>query len=56
MRKARSAFYRKPSNFANGNTRDRQGRIVTCGTAPAASPAPDMTARSGAVIPLTATG
>jgi len=22
--------YRKPSNFANGNTRDRQGRLVTC--------------------------
>jgi gluconolactonase len=23
-------IYRKPSNFANGNTRDRQGRLVTC--------------------------
>jgi gluconolactonase len=22
--------YRKPSDFANGNTRDRQGRLVTC--------------------------
>src|SRR5205085_954131 len=22
--------YRKPSNFANGHTRDRQGRLVTC--------------------------
>lgn len=22
--------YRKPSNFANGNTRDRQGRLITC--------------------------
>ncbi len=22
--------YRSPSNFANGNTRDRQGRLVTC--------------------------
>ncbi len=22
--------YRKPSNWANGNTRDRQGRLVTC--------------------------
>jgi gluconolactonase len=22
--------FRKPSNYANGNTRDRQGRIVTC--------------------------
>ncbi len=24
------SVFRKPSNFANGNTRDRQGRIVTC--------------------------
>jgi len=24
------SVYRKPSNFANGNTRDRQGRLVTC--------------------------
>jgi gluconolactonase len=23
-------IFRKPSNFANGNTRDRQGRLVTC--------------------------
>jgi gluconolactonase len=22
--------YRKPSNYANGNTRDRQGRLITC--------------------------
>lgn len=22
--------YRQPSNFANGNTRDRQGRLITC--------------------------
>ncbi len=22
--------YRRPSNFANGNTRDRQGRLITC--------------------------
>src|SRR5262245_2066616 len=22
--------FRKPSNFANGNTRDRQGRLLTC--------------------------
>src|SRR5690606_16797535 len=22
--------FRKPSNYANGNTRDRQGRLVTC--------------------------
>src|SRR5260221_7283270 len=25
-----TSIYRKPSNFANGNTRDRQGRLVTC--------------------------
>ena len=24
------SIFRKPSNFANGNTRDRQGRLVTC--------------------------
>ena len=24
------SVYRKPSNWANGNTRDRQGRLVTC--------------------------
>jgi gluconolactonase len=24
------SVYRSPSNFANGNTRDRQGRLVTC--------------------------
>ena len=24
------SVYRKPSNFGNGNTRDRQGRLVTC--------------------------
>ncbi len=24
------SHFRKPSNFANGNTRDRQGRLVTC--------------------------
>ena len=22
--------FRKPSNYANGNTRDRQGRLITC--------------------------
>ena len=27
---ARVSVYRSPSNFANGNTRDRQGRLVTC--------------------------
>ena len=26
----RVSIYRRPSNFANGNTRDRQGRLVTC--------------------------
>ncbi|MCA8928711.1 MAG: SMP-30/gluconolactonase/LRE family protein [Alphaproteobacteria bacterium] len=26
----RTSVYRKPSNWANGNTRDRQGRLVTC--------------------------
>src|SRR5262249_13375827 len=25
-----ASVYRKPSNHANGNTRDRQGRLVTC--------------------------
>ena len=25
-----TSIYRKPSNNANGNTRDRQGRLVTC--------------------------
>jgi len=25
-----ASIFRKPSNFANGNTRDRQGRLVTC--------------------------
>src|SRR6476619_4920912 len=25
-----TSVYRKPSNHANGNTRDRQGRLVTC--------------------------
>ena len=27
---ATTTVFRKPSNFANGNTRDRQGRLVTC--------------------------
>src|SRR5438128_8393237 len=25
-----SSVFRKPSNYSNGNTRDRQGRLVTC--------------------------
>ena len=29
-RPARVSVFRKPSNYANGNTRDRQGRLVTC--------------------------
>ena len=24
------SIYRRPSDFANGNTRDRQGRLITC--------------------------
>src|SRR3954447_7533979 len=24
------SIYRKPSQFANGNTRDRQGRLISC--------------------------
>jgi hypothetical protein len=24
------SVFREPSNYANGNTRDRQGRLVTC--------------------------
>jgi gluconolactonase len=27
---AMTSVFRKPSNFANGNTRDRQGRLLTC--------------------------
>jgi gluconolactonase len=26
----RTSIYRKPTDFANGNTRDRQGRLITC--------------------------
>jgi gluconolactonase len=26
----RTSVFRKPSNYANGNTRDRQGRLVSC--------------------------
>ena len=25
-----TSVFRKPSNFSNGNTRDRQGRLLTC--------------------------
>jgi gluconolactonase len=24
------SVFRSPANYANGNTRDRQGRLVTC--------------------------
>src|SRR3989304_5556212 len=24
------SVFRRPSNYANGNTRDRQGRLITC--------------------------
>jgi gluconolactonase len=40
------SIFRKPSNFANGNTRDRQGRSSPASMAAAASPAPNMTDRS----------
>jgi sugar lactone lactonase YvrE len=26
----RTIVFRKPSNYANGNTQDRRGRLVTC--------------------------
>jgi len=26
----RTTIFRKPSNYSNGNTRDRQGRLITC--------------------------
>ncbi len=38
--------FRKPSNHANGNTRDRQGRLVTCEHGGGGSSAPNMTVRS----------
>src|SRR5690606_13439107 len=25
-----ASAFRKPANFSNGNTRDRQGRLITC--------------------------
>ena len=40
------SVFRKPSNNANGNTRDRQGRLVTCEHDAGASPAPSTTAGS----------
>jgi gluconolactonase len=39
------SIYRKPSNFANGHTRDRHGSSVA-NMAGGASPVPNMTARS----------
>ena len=38
--------YREPSNNGNGNTRDRQGRLVTCEHGARASPGPSTTAAS----------
>ena len=32
------SVFRKPSHYANGNTRDRQGRLITCEMG---TPAPD---------------
>jgi gluconolactonase len=37
--------FRRPSNYANGNTRDRQGRLITCEHG-RPSLAPNMTAAS----------
>ena len=41
------SVFRKPSNHTNGNTRDRQGRLISCEhSTAAASPARNTTARS----------
>jgi gluconolactonase len=40
------SVFRKPSNNANGNTRDRQGRLVTCEHDARRVTAPNTTARS----------
>ena len=40
------SVYRKPSNFANGHTRDRQGRLVGCEHGGRRVTAPSTTARS----------
>ena len=40
------SVFRQPAGNSNGNTVDRQGRLVTCEQAAAASAAPNMTARS----------
>ena len=29
-RPAQVSVFRKPSNFSNGNTRDKQGRLISC--------------------------
>jgi gluconolactonase len=39
------SIYRKPSNFANGHTRDRQGRLISCEHGDAASRARNMMAQ-----------
>ena len=41
-----TGVFRKPSNYANGNARDRQGRLLTCEHRPGASPGRSMTAAS----------
>lgn len=40
------SVFRQPSNFTNGNTRDRQGGLSPANMAAGASPAPRLTARS----------
>ena len=40
------SVFRAPSGFANGHTRDREGRLLGCSTSIAASPAPNSTAAS----------
>ncbi len=46
-----SAVFRKPSNFSNGNTRDRQGRLLTCEGA--VTRRISRTEHSGKIISLT---
>ncbi len=40
------SVFRNPSNFSNGNTRDREGRLVTCEHGAVASPARNRMAAS----------
>ena len=41
-----TTVFRDPSNYSNGNTRDRQGRLVTCEHGGRRLRAPNMTAAS----------